>query len=426
MSTTAFGPAFFLALLVILLACRLTAALLRPLGQPPVVAEMIAGVLLGPSALGAASPWVEHEVFPDPLRPVLYAAGQFGLALYMFQCGYEFRADRIRPVARSAVRISAAGVALPLALGAALVVGTHHAVRISPAGVGVWVAALFTGVTLSITAFPMLARIISERGLTGSRFGAVSLASGALDDVVAWLLLAVVLSLFHGSAGPAALALGGGAGLVAMLVLLRRSSARVLRWTERLDADQLLLVWVLVLCLAAWGTDRMGLYAVFGAFSLGIAFPRSHRVDQVLAAAAPFGRIVLLPLFFTFSGLNTEFGLLFTPGVLLFTLGCTAVAVVGKFGGCWGAARLAGEPGPVALRVATLMNARGLMQLIAINVGLSEGIVTRTMFTVLVVVALVTTVMATPLLRLWDRLDGGGSVPTATAVEAQVPSVQSG
>jgi Kef-type K+ transport system membrane component KefB len=164
---------------------------------------------------------------------------------------------------------------------------------------------------------------------------------------------------------------------------------------------------VLVVCLAAWYTDRIGLYAVFGAFSLGAAYPHSPRVDRTIEATAPLSRVLLLPLFFTYSGLNTDTGLLGDPKLLLYAVGCTTVAVVGKFGACWAAARLGGQPPAVALRIGTLMNARGLMQLIAINVGLSEGIVSRSLFTVLVVIAVVTTVMATPLLRLWDRLDGG-------------------
>jgi Kef-type K+ transport system membrane component KefB len=161
---------------------------------------------------------------------------------------------------------------------------------------------------------------------------------------------------------------------------------------------------VVMLFLACWYTDVIGLYAVFGAFALGVVFPRSEAVGRAVKTVTPVGAL-FLPLFFTYSGLNTDFGLLVHPALLLFSLACVLAAVVGKFGACWLAARVAGEPQAVALRVGTLMNARGLMQLIAINVGLAAGIVTKELFSVLVVVALVTTIMATPMLSFWDRRD---------------------
>ncbi|MEV0263490.1 cation:proton antiporter [Streptomyces sp. NPDC050617] len=405
MSTTELGPVFFLAAVVILVTCRVVARALRALGQPPVVGEMVAGVVLGPSALGLLAPGVEEALFPRELRPVLFVAGQIGLVIFMFQTGYEFRTDRIRAVARPAAAVSTAGILVPLALGMGLTFATHDAVDVYPADIPVGVSALFVGVTIAITAFPMLARIITERGLVGSRFGSLSLASGALDDVVAWVLLAAVLGLAGDGAGPFAIAVGGGVGLVAVLAVLARKNGRMTALADRRSNDDLLLITVIVLFLAAWYTDRIGLYAVFGAFSLGVVFPRSEAVDRTVEAVAPISRIVFLPLFFTYSGLNTDFALLAQPSLLLFAAACVAVSVLGKFGACWLAARAVGEPPGVALRVGTLMNARGLMQLIAINIGLAAGIVTPSMFAVLVVVALVTTVMATPLLSLWDRLD---------------------
>ncbi|MFE7120525.1 cation:proton antiporter [Streptomyces sp. NPDC057654] len=405
MSTTELGPVFFLAAVVILVTCRIVARALRALGQPPVVGEMVAGVVLGPSVLGLLAPGVEEALFPQELRPVLFVAGQIGLVIFMFQTGYEFRTDRIRAVARPAAAVSTAGILVPLALGMGLTFATQDVVDVYPADISIGVSALFVGVTIAITAFPMLARIISERGLVGTRFGSLSLASGALDDAVAWVLLAAVLGLAGDGAGPFAIAVGGAVGLVAMLAVLARKSGRMTALAGRRSDDDLLLITVIVLFLAAWYTDRIGLYAVFGAFSLGVVFPRSEAVDRTVAAIAPISRIVFLPLFFTYSGLNTDFALLAQPSLLLFAAACVAVSILGKLGACWLAARALGEPPGVALRVGTLMNARGLMQLIAINIGLAAGIVTPAMFAVLVVVALVTTVMATPLLTLGDRLD---------------------
>ncbi|MFJ6216212.1 cation:proton antiporter [Streptomyces sp. NPDC092296] len=412
MSSVELGPAFFLSVVVILGVCRLVGLALRGLGQPPVVGEMVAGVALGPSVLGLLAPGAEHALFPQDLRPVLYVTGQIGLVIFMFQAGYEFRTDRIRQVARSAAAISTAGILAPLLLGAALAWGARGRVAIFPAGTRPLATILFVGVALAITAFPMLARIITERGLTGSRYGSVALAAGALDDAVAWVLLAGVVSLARGSSGPLLLAVVGTAVLAVLLALLVRLRGRATALAGRLPTGELLPAVVAVLFLTAWYTDRIGLYAVFGAFGLGVCFPRSAAVDRAMGLFTPLGRTVLLPLFFTYSGLNTDFGRFTDPTLLLFAGCCVAAAVVGKLGACWGAARLVGERPGIALRVGTLMNARGLMQLIAVNVGLSEGIISPSLFTVLVVVALVTTVMTSPLLTLWDRLGARTGDPT--------------
>ena len=420
LSTTQLAPAFFLAVVVILVTCKLVGWALRSLGQPPVVGEMVAGVVLGPSVLGLVAPAVEAAVFPQQLRPVLYVVGQVGLVVFMFQTGYEFRVDRVRRVARSAATVSLAGVLAPLLLGIGLGLLAANLVDVFVPGVPLLVSVAFVGVTLSITAFPMLARIITERGLTDTRFGSLSLASGALDDAVAWVLLAGVLSIAAGSAGLFAVAAGGAVGLVAVLALLVRGRERVGDLADRLGPNHLLLAVVVMLFLACWYTDVIGLYAVFGAFALGVVFPHTKAVDQAVSTINPIN-LVFLPLFFTYSGLNTDFGLLVHPALLLFSVACVVVAVIGKFGACWLAARLAGEPQAVALRVGTLMNARGLMQLIAINVGLAAGIVTKELFSVLVVVALVTTVMATPMLNWWDRRDRARTPAEPAVQEPSVP-----
>ncbi|MGW4272609.1 cation:proton antiporter [Streptomyces seoulensis] len=415
MSATELASAFFLAVVVVLVVCRAVSRLLGTVGQPPVVGEMVAGVVLGPSVLGALLPGVESALFPPDLRPVLYVVGQIGLVAYMFHVGWEFRVDRLRGVARPAALVSAAGVLVPVALGALLIVTAGSWTGVLAPDTRLVVSALFVGVALAVTAFPMLARIIAEQGLTGTRFGSLSLGAGAVDDAVAWILLAGVFSISGGSAGLVSVAVAGGFGLVVVLTAVARLRPRAVRLAERAGPESLLLALVGVLFLMAWYTDEIGLYAVFGAFSLGLVFPRSHELDRSVRSLEPVGR-VFLPLFFTYSGLNTDFALLGSGRVLSFTAGCVAVAVVGKFGACWLAARVSGEPNRVALRVGALMNARGLMQLIALNLGLAAGIVTRAMFSALVVVAIVTTVMATPLLRLIDRHDRAEEDPPLRAV----------
>ncbi|MDI5972609.1 cation:proton antiporter [Streptomyces sp. SL13] len=403
MTATQLAPAFFAAAVVILVVCRLVARLLSFAAQPPVVGEMVAGVLLGPSLLGLVAPGAEHALFPDSLRPVLYVVGQIGLVAFMFQAGHEFRSFVNGKLAGTAAALSAAGIVVPLVLGVGLTVLAHGHVGVFAPGVPLGVSAGFVGVALAITAFPMLARIITERGLSGSRYGSLALAGGALDDVVAWCLLAAVLSVAAGRLRPLLEAVGGAAvfALVTYYVL-RPLLARVMDH-PRLNDEVRLLVAAAALFGAAWFTDTIGLFAVFGAFCVGMVMPRGPAAERVVATASTSARVLFLPMFFVYSGLNTRFALLGDPALLVFSLLAVIAAVAGKFGGCWAAARLRGEPQAVAVRLGALMNARGLMQLIALNVGLQAGIVNHALFTALVLVALVTTIMTTPVLAWLDR-----------------------
>ncbi len=415
MTPTELAPRFFIAVAVILVFCKAVAWLLGRVGQPAVVSEMLAGVLLGPSLLGLLFPGVQNALFPAPLLPILYVVGQVGLVLFMFQAGYAFTGHRTTRLAGTAGAVSLAGVTAPLVLGVLLVLLTAGVVPVQKAGVPLGVTAAFVGVALAITAFPMLARIITERGQAGTRHGSLSLASGAVDDMVAWIMLAVVLAVATGRPGPA-IVTGGGAILFGLVLWLAgRRLTGALMGSDRLGDQARLLGVVVLLFLVAWYTDEIGLYAVFGAFAVGVVMPHTAGTDKAVDTLTPVAAVVFLPLFFTFSGLRTEFGLLGDPTVLVFAVACVAVAIVGKFGACWGAARLRGEPNGVALRVGALMNARGLMQLIALNVGLEAGIVTPALFTVLVLVALVTTLMTTPLLSWIERREARTSPAPADA-----------
>ncbi|MGC4806161.1 cation:proton antiporter [Micromonospora sp. DT233] len=403
MTPTELAPRFFIAVAVILLFCKGVAWLLGRAGQPAVVSEMLAGVLLGPSLLGLLLPQVQDALFPTALLPVLYVVGQVGLVLFMFQAGYAFTAHRVTGLAGTAGVVSLAGVAAPLALGVLLVLATSGVVPIRAEGTSLAVSAAFVGVALAITAFPMLARIITERGHAGTRHGTLSLASGAIDDMVAWIMLAVVLAFASGRAGPAIVTAGGAVLFGLVLWFGGRRTTTALMTGPGLNDRARLLGTVVLLFLVAWYTDEIGLYAVFGAFAVGVVMPRTENTDKVVDTLTPIAATVFLPLFFTYSGLRTEFGLLGSLPVLLFALACVLVAIIGKYGACWAAARLRGEPQGVALRVGALMNARGLMQLIALNVGLEAGIVNPSLFTVLVLVALTTTLMTTPLLSWIER-----------------------
>jgi Kef-type K+ transport system membrane component KefB len=409
MTPVELAPRFFLAVAVILLFCRLMAWLLGKVGQPAVVSEMVAGVLLGPSLLGLLAPDIQDALFPAALYPVLYIVGQVGLVIFMFQAGYAFTAHRVTGLAGTAGAVSLAGILVPLGLGALLVLATAGRVPVLADGASAGVTAAFVGVALAITAFPMLARIITEGGHAGTRYGSLALASGALDDLVAWILLAAVLATASGRPGPAVVTLGGAVLFGVLLWFVGRRLAAALIGSDRLGDQSRLLGLIALLFGVAWYTDEIGLYAVFGAFSVGAIMPHTERTDRMIATIVPICQVAFLPLFFTYSGLHTEFGLLGQPSVLLFAVGCVALAIVGKFGACWAAARLRGEPQEVALRVGALMNARGLMQLIAINVGMAAGIVNSTLFTALVLVALVTTLMTTPVLSWITRREARNS-----------------
>lgn len=413
------APAFFLAVVVILLVVRLVCLAAVKLGQPPVVGEMIAGVLLGPSLFGLLLPDVQAALFPDAVRSLLYVGGQIGLVIFMFGAGYEFNLGSIARSRKSVAAISSAGTLVPLALGIGVAVLGTSWVDIGKDGVSLVTSAAFVGVAVAITAFPMMVRIITERGIAATKFGSLALACGALDDVLAWLLLAVVLGMHAGSAGPVALALGGGLLFALLVFIVGRRLLNRMMGSDRMSVDQRVLVTALVLFAAAWFTDTIGLYAVFGAFCVGVAFPRGLAADAVLAKIMPIGRIVFVPLFFTYSGLNTRFALLADPKLLAFALVTVVVAIAGKLGASWGAARLAGEPPEIATRVGVLVNARGLMQLIALNVGLAAGIVSSALFTVLVLVALITTIMTAPVLAWLDRRDARkGTIEVLLTAEA--------
>lgn len=393
---------FFLQLAVILMTCRAVGALAKYIGQPQVVGEMIAGVLLGPSLLGLLFPDLYQGLFPKESKPLLFAVSQVGLSLYMFLVGTEFRTEHFASRAKTAVSVSVAGMLAPFILGGALGVWFFYEGSLFPEKVKWFEAVLFMGASLCITAFPMLARIIVENKLAGTALGTLAIAAGAIDDVAAWCMLAIVLSSFAAEWSTAALAIGGGT-VFAFVVLVAVRPA--LRWLtplaekeKQLTPGQLVFV-LSLLMFASFVTDRIGVYAVFGAFLLGCAMPRGVVTDDLKAKLEPLTVSLLLPLFFTFSGLNTRLDLVTTPYLIFISVVVLLAATLGKGGACWAAARLAGEDQRTALAVGALMNARGLMELILLNIGRERGIVGPELFSIMVVMAIVTTLLATPVFR---------------------------
>jgi Kef-type K+ transport system membrane component KefB len=400
MTDTQLAAVFFLQVGVILLACRVVGWVAARVGQPRVVAEMVAGFLMGPSFFGWLAPHLQAELFPEPTLRTLFIISQIGLVLYMFCVGLEFRVELMVRHARRAAAVSGAGIAAPFLLGGALALWLHPAGGFFTEQVQPFHAVLFMGAAMSITAFPMLARIIHERGMTGTAVGTLALAAGAIGDACAWIILAIVIGSFNGSTTLAIVAAGGAVIYVAAAALGGRPLLRKLNAAAEAEGSigTVMLSSVLTtLAFGAWFTDAVGIHSVFGAFILGAAMPRGLLSRDLQRLIEPITSALLLPLFFVYSGLNTSVGLLNSAWLWGVAMVVFVAACAGKALACWLAARLSGVSNRDALGVATLMNARGMMELILLNIGLQRGLITPTLFTILVLMAIGTTVIAGPL-----------------------------
>ena len=399
-----FSVHFFLQLAVIILACRVVGWLGQKfLHQPQVVGEMIAGVVLGPSLLGLFFPDLQLAIFPKETRNVLYVGAQLGVGLYMFMVGLTLRLDHFQSKAKSAATVSAAGIAAPFLLAALITPFLLTVPGLFTPGISQSNATLFMGACIALTAFPMLARIINENGLANSSLGTLSLTAGAFDDAASWCVLAVVLATFGAGPGVAVLAIGGAVIYTAFMLLWgRKLLAPLGRIVEEKGemTTGMLAVTMMLFCASAFFMDAIGIHAIFGGFLMGVCMPRGLFVRELQRKVEPIAVVLLLPMFFTYSGLNTRMDMVNSVELLLIALGVLAVSILAKFGACWAAARLAGEDNRTALGIGALMNSRGLMELIIINIGLQKGIIGPTLFSMLVLMAIVTTVMATPLFEL--------------------------
>ncbi|MBN3906054.1 MAG: cation:proton antiporter [Nostoc sp. NMS1] len=405
----------FLQFTVILATCRIVTILgRRYLGQTDVVCEMIAGVMLGPSLLGLIAPDFQQWLFPklpiitavglkipNPSMSILYAISQIGLVIYMFLIGLEFNTKLLKHHIKSASLLSAAGIITPFILGAIASFWFYHNGDFFQPKVTPWSAALYLGASMTITAFPMLARILYERGLAQTRFGTLALGAASVDDGVAWCLLAIVLASVKNSLSIAILAIGGGICYVLFAIFLGQPLLKAFTRMTKRDAGvnrQTLTLMLIILMFCAWFTDVTGIYAIFGAFVLGAVTPRGEFAQQIRQYTEFLTTSFLLPIFFVFSGLNTQIGLVNTPTLWGITLLIIAIAILGKGVACMLAAKLAGENWRESATIGALMNARGLMELIILNIGLEQGIITPTLFTIMVIMAVITTLMASPLI----------------------------
>ena len=395
-----------LQIVVIVAVARLAGAAVARFGQPRVVGEILGGLLLGPSLLGRFAPDVSTALFPAASLGFINALAQFGLLLFMFLVGLELDPAQLKRRAHVAVITSHASITLPFLLGVLLSLALFT--TLAPAGVAFTPFALFMGAAMSVTAFPVLARILRDRDMTTSALGAIAIACAAVDDVTAWCILAaVVLVANAGDMSSLGLTLGGTVVYVlAMVTVGRRVLAWLVRRATQPDGNtQAFLAAVLLMTLASgWVTERLGIHAVFGAFFVGALLPRAtHTVVALTERLHDVMVVLLLPLFFVFTGLRTTLTLISGGSMWGICAIVILVAIAGKLGGSAIAARATGMSWRDSLSLGALMNTRGLMELVILNVGLDIGVLSPALFAMMVLMALVTTAMTTPLLDALDR-----------------------
>ena len=390
-----------LALVVIIIFARGLGVVFRRLNQPQVIGEMIGGILLGPSFLGQFVPSWSVFLFPDSIAPYLSIIAQIGVILYMFLVGVELDTDLLRQKTHASVAISHASIIVPFLLGSTLALWLYPI--FSTNDVPFTVFALFMGVAMSVTAFPVLARILTDRQMQKTPMGAVALACAAVDDVTAWCLFAFVVSVARAQPGRVLLTLALTAAFILfVLLLLRPLALRFVRIVERRSqpGQNAIVIACVALLLAAFATQRIGIHALFGAFLVGAIIPHdSSLARDIKNKFEDLVVVLLLPVFFAFTGLRTQIGLVHGLNEWLICAAIIFVASLGKFGGGSLAARLTGLPWNEAASLGVLMNTRGLMELIVLNVGLDLGVLSPTLFAMLVIMAIVTTLATTPVLH---------------------------
>jgi Kef-type K+ transport system membrane component KefB len=390
-----------LHILVVLGATRVCAAGARAAGQPAVIGEIIGGIVLGPSVLGRFWPEAQAALFPAGSMAALAVLSQVGLVVFMFVVGLELDPAALGRRAHSAVLVSHASIIVPFLLGAALALGLYP--RFGPEGASFTAFGLFMGIAMSITAFPVLARIIQERKLGRTELGALALSCAAVDDLTAWCGLAVVVAVARHADPSRALALAAASVLFVALMLLaaRPALARLFSSVSPESAARWGASAALLLMLGcALVTETLGIHALFGAFLAGASMPKGPAFREGLVRRFEgLSTLLLLPLFFALSGLRTELALLHDARSWLACGLILVVAVAGKLGGAAAAARLSGGAWGESLALGALMNARGLVELVVLNIGYELGVISRPVFTMMVVMALVTTLMAGPLLE---------------------------
>ena len=387
-----------LQLIIILIVVQVFGYLCKCIGQQWVIGEILAGLALGPSLLGALLPGVRGFFFPASALPTLQTLGDIGLVLYMFSLGARLDTHLMLRQSKKAVIISISGILLPFILGATLAFFLFSSLGGSKATIVSFM--LLIGIAMAITAFPVLARLLTEKNMLGTKIGMLALTCAAVDDVTAWCLLALVIAMIHAQGLPSV------ALTIVLTLLFVVSMLTIVRplldYVDRhIHSKQVVVAFsIVLLLLSAYFTNTIGIHPVFGAFLMGIILPRKTLFVKLVRSIDQTNTVLFLPLFFVYSGLRTQIGLISSPWMWLICLLILVVACAGKISGGTFAMRFMGESWHDSLSLGALMNTRGLVELIVLNIGLDLGVLSPTLFAMLVVMALVTTMMASPLLPL--------------------------
>ena len=413
-----------LQIIVIIAFARLFGYLFKKIGQPAVIGEIIAGIVLGPSLTALFFPGFSHFLFPVASLVNLHFLSQIGLILFMFVIGMELEVSAIRKQAFGAVIVSHTSIIVPFALGMGLAYFLYNS--FAPAGISFLSFALFMGIAMSITAFPVLARIIQEKGFTKTKLGAIALTAAAVGDITAWFILAAVIAIVKAGTSISILfSLGLAVVYIAIMFFLIRPLLFKLGkiYTQQEKRRKVVIAGIfLIVLLSSYATEIIGIHALFGAFLVGVIMPSSLNFRSIVTDKIEDVSIVLLlPLFFAFNGLRTQIGLL-NESHLWITFGWVIlVAVAGKFGGSAISAKMVGQSWKDSLSIGVLMNTRGLMELIILNIGYDLGILSPQIFTMMVLMALVTTCMTGPALDLINWLMPDKPIATATTETKTAP-----
>ena len=415
---------------VILALCRIVGTIFRKIGQPRVVGEMFAGILLGPSLLGWMAPGISAYLFPASSLGFLNALSQIGVVVFMFLVGLGINPQELKEHGHAAVLTSHVSITAPFVLAAFLALYLYP--KLSDDSVAFTSFALFMGAAMSITAFPVLARILAERDLLGSRLGTVAIACAAVDDVTGWCILAYIVVLIRTAHSSTSIWVTIG-GIVAFALIMIYGVSHLLRHFETIYrerghlSENLLALMLLLVLVSALCTEWLGIHLLFGSFLMGAIMPKEPRfVRYVLDRFETITVTLLLPLFFAFTGLRTDIGLVKGQEMWMYCGLIILVATVGKLGGSMVASWLSGMPVREAAGLGTLMNTRGLMELVILNIGLDIKVISPALFSMMVLMALFTTFMTTPVLALVcpDRFlrEAPTKVPTQDAAIGELAS----
>jgi Kef-type K+ transport system membrane component KefB len=398
---------FILQITLIIFAARLLGWFFLKIGQPSVIGEILAGILLGPSVMGAFFPDFSRILFPVSSLGNLQMFSQVGLIIFMFLVGMELDLKILKKNLGPALVISHASIIIPFALGTAISYFLYTAYAAS--GIPFYAFALFMGIALSITAFPVLARIIRERGLTHTRLGNIAITCAAIDDITAWCLLALVLAIVKAGKPDSwfstilLVSLYGLTMLFAVKPILKKIFLQ--NRDKKIPGRPTLTIIFIILLLSAYCTQTIGINVLFGSFIAGIIMPADAEFRKIIThKIEDIALVLLLPIFFVVTGLRTRIGLLDQPSLWVVFLMILAIALAGKFGSASLAARFTGESLKDSLSIGALMNTRGLVELVVLNIGFDLHILTPVVFTMMVLMALITTCMTNPVLSLIDRI----------------------